>query len=145
MKTTNFIIIVFFSSLFLFTTNCLDTEKIGQDGNIKSPKFHTLENEGKWLGKSDTHMPSISFIDSEKTRIRVHVPVMPKVKPRRHYIEKIILMQGERTQIEVKNIPVKRNQPIVEFTLPNPEATDYWILVKCNVHGMWKGPVQTAK
>lgn len=106
----------------------------------KSPKYHTPDNEGLWPGKSKTHIPKLQFIGAEKERIKVTVPLKPTYSPR-HYIEVIVLMQGGRKQIAVKSFKLDLKEPEATFKLPDPSRNDYYVIVKCNLHDMWRTKV----
>lgn len=116
----------------------IEDMKSPQDYSIE-PKYYTSENEGRWVSKSDTHTPLVTFSKKDKNAIEVRVPLQPRKKGR-HYIEAIALMQGER-QIAIKKFKFSLSEARAKFKLPNPDKGDYWISAKCNLHDMWKAKV----
>ncbi len=139
-KIRLFILISFAFTLFQFTT-CKDDFKFYDEEEPEKrieQKFYSKGNEGKWPGKSDKHSPVIKFISDDT--IKVTIPLRPTLKPR-HYIEVIGLMKGDK-EIAAKKLSLSRSPAEVEFKLPDPDATDYSIFSKCNIHGMWIAPVK---
>ena len=140
-------LLLIFVSLHIISYQCTDNkdkediEKIqSPQVHITEPKYYTPEDEGRWISKSNTHTPIITFSDKEKNTIEVRVPLQPGKKPR-HYIEVIALMQGKK-QIDVKNFKFSLSEARAKFILPDPNRNDYCIIAKCNLHDMWKAPVQ---
>lgn len=110
----------------------------------KSPKYHTHENEGLWPGKSKGHTPIIQWDPQDSKKIKVKVPLKTTTIPR-HYIEVLVLMEGEKKQIAAKSFSVGARDTVAEFTLPDPNKTNYYIIGKCNLHDMWRAKVQKPK
>jgi desulfoferrodoxin (superoxide reductase-like protein) len=133
MKTLIIILTIFF--FINCISACSDKKETAEIKEI--PKFHTYEKEGYWKDKGHDHVPIITFINKEEGIIEVVVPLKPTKKPR-HYIEVIALMQGEKNQVEAKKFKYSFEKAKAQFKLPDPEARDYWIMVKCNLHDMWK-------
>jgi desulfoferrodoxin (superoxide reductase-like protein) len=133
--------------LILMIFNCNNMTDMGnstEDNNdVKQYpdkiKFHTNDSPGVWKKQQDSHTPIVERDSSDSSKIKVTIPFKGKKNPK-HYTEVIILKQGEK-QIKVKKFTFSYNQAIAEFTLPNPDAKDYTILTKCNIHGMWVAPV----
>jgi desulfoferrodoxin (superoxide reductase-like protein) len=131
----SFLLTVLILSSFIYG-GCIEKPSI-ETQTIEPPKFHTFENEGYWKNKADDHLPIITFTSRTRDIINVHVPMVPTKKPR-HYIEVICLMQGEK-QIDSKKFEFSFDEPRAQFKLPDPASRDYWVLIKCNLHDMWKG------
>jgi desulfoferrodoxin (superoxide reductase-like protein) len=139
--------LLFFSMIILFSCGEADKSGQGSSGEPKPalrPKFYSPDNEGIWKGKSETHLPQIQFLDNANDKIRVTIPLTGNTNPR-HYIEVIVLMQGERNQIGIKQFQPTETSFTADFTLPEPSATDYYIVGKCNLHDMWRTPVAPQK
>jgi desulfoferrodoxin (superoxide reductase-like protein) len=120
--------------MVLIITHC---GEINENEKINAPKYHTQFNEGLWRDKSSTHVPLVTF--SGKDAITVVVPLKPSKVPL-HYIEAIVLMDGDR-EIESKKISFTFDEPQAQFTLPDIKKGDYKIVAKCNIHDMWMAPV----
>jgi desulfoferrodoxin (superoxide reductase-like protein) len=122
------------STLSLLVLSC---SEIDESEKIEKPRFHTRSDEGIWIGKSDTHMPVITF--TARNEIDVLVPLKP-VKNPIHYIEVIVLMDGNK-EIASEKIPFSYEQARAHFTLPDLIKGNYKVIAKCNMHDMWMAPV----
>lgn len=128
----------FFRTSILFTllsaaivlSTCADS---GPEGT-SSPKFHTEESAGIWVDKIDSHLPVIRKLDNE--RIEVRVNFSPTLNPL-HYVETIILMKGENTQVSKKRFQPSTSIPVAVFKLKDADV-NYWVVSKCNLHDMWR-------
>lgn len=129
-------VVVFSAGVFL--PACSD---INEHEKIERPRFHTRDNEGVWVNKSDTHLARVNFI--KKDTIEVTVPLKPTRQPL-HYIEVIMLMDGEK-QIDNKTFPFTLEEAHATFKLPKPEKGTYRVLAKCNLHDVWMTPVVARK
>jgi desulfoferrodoxin (superoxide reductase-like protein) len=127
-------ICVFFALAGLFLAHC---GEMNDNEKIVVPKFHTQSDEGMWIDKSSSHVPMITF--SGKNEINVVVPMKPSNRPL-HYVEAIVLMDGDR-EIDSKKISFTFDEPQAHFTLPDVEKGNYRVVVKCNLHDMWMAPV----
>jgi desulfoferrodoxin (superoxide reductase-like protein) len=133
MKNISFQLI-FMLLLSFFLYRCGD---LNENEKIVKPRFHTQSDEGIWFGKSDTHVPAITF--TAKNEIDVLVPLKP-IKNPIHYIEVIVLMDGNK-EIASQKIPFSYEQARAHFILPNLEKGNYTVIAKCNMHDMWTAPV----
>ena len=127
-------IYIFIAFTGLFAAQC---GEINENEKIAVPKYHTQSDEGIWIDKSSSHIPIITF--SGKNEINVAVPMKPSNRPL-HYIEAIVLMDGER-EVDSKQISFSLDEPRAHFTLPDVEKGNYRVVVKCNIHDMWMAPV----
>lgn len=130
-------IIILLSSVVLYSSGCLDFEtgKNSIESITDNPKYYTANDNHRWKDLSKDHLPEIKFVNEEKTKIRVKVPLRPVQNPP-HYIEAIALMKDEK-QVDIKRFRFTFKEAEAEFVLPDKKAR-YWILVKCNKHDMWK-------
>jgi len=129
-----FYTVLIITMIFAINSGCGDSPV-----SDKQPKYYTADENHRWSNIVDDHMPEIEFINDDKTRIKVEVPLKPTQNPR-HYIQVIALMEGEK-EIASKKFNFSYNQAKAEFDLPDAEKS-YWILVKCNKHDMWKAEVK---
>ena len=138
MKTriTIFLIIL---GIFSYSLNCGGGPD-SESEKIIPPKFHTPENEGYWKGKAETHMPKITFTSSAKNEIEVTVPILQTLSPR-HYIEVIVLVKDEK-QVDSKKFEPSTEPPKARFKIDSSNLSRYSVVVKCNLHDMWRAPVK---
>jgi desulfoferrodoxin (superoxide reductase-like protein) len=128
---TIYFIIIFMG---LFIAQC---GNIDENEKIAIPKYHSQSDEGIWIDKASSHVPVVTF--SGRNEINVVVPLKPSSKPL-HYIEAIVLMDGDR-EIDSKKFSFTFDEPEAHFTLPNVDKGNYRVVVKCNIHDMWVAPV----
>lgn len=121
-----------FLAVFALYFNCGETE------HADIPKYHTEDESGIWTVQAENHVPVIKWLNSNT--IEVRVGFNPTVNPR-HYIETIVLMKGKRTQVDARKFEPSQSIPVAEFSIPNVDD-DYWVIVKCNLHDMWKAKVE---
>lgn len=142
-RVASFFIAGIISPFILVSAGCTDRPDDGEV--IESPRFHTEANEGKWRGESDSHLPIVTFTGKSHDEIEVSVPLVPVRNPR-HYIEAIALLRGDR-EIALRRLAFSTEEPRVRFKLPDPAAADYSVVVKCNLHDMWRTevPVDAGK
>ena len=126
-------------AISLVISSCSEFEMEEARKKERQPKYYTADGDHRWKNIADEHIPEITFIKADKSRIHVRVPLQPEQEPR-HYIQIIALMEGEKI-IEEKRFRFSFSRAEAEFDLPDPDA-DYWILVRCNRHDMWKQPVK---
>jgi desulfoferrodoxin (superoxide reductase-like protein) len=117
----------------VLSISLLQCSEIDESEKIEKPRFHTRTDEGIWFGRSDTHLPIITF--TARNEIDVLVPLKP-VKNPIHYIEVIVLMDGNR-EIASEKIPFSYEQARAHFTLPDLVKGNYKVIAKCNMHDMW--------
>jgi len=122
-----------------FTFSCSEEES-DKGNKIIPPKFHSVEDEGYWKGKSDTHVPKIISISSNKDEIEVTVPLQPTLSPR-HYIEVIVLVKGKK-QVSAKKFKPSFKKATAKFKINDSSPDDYWIVAKCNLHDMWRVKIE---
>jgi desulfoferrodoxin (superoxide reductase-like protein) len=128
-------IIIIIIWAFLVFYGCGD-EGTKKDGKIVPPKFHSHDDEGYWMGKADSHMPVITFLNSDKTEFEATVPLQPTLSPR-HYIEVIVLVKGKKQVDAVKYKPSFKKAK-AKFKIKDQSTKDYWVVAKCNLHDMWR-------
>ena len=127
--------------IIMFSFSCKDMNKDNYTGmnDADSVKGLSDNNTGGITEEiAKDHQPIVEFIDD--STIKVSVPFKPRANPN-HYVETIILMQGARTQIEKKVFTFNLLAPVAVFKLPDPSKKDYWVLMKCNKHDMWRASV----
>ncbi|HNW30564.1 MAG TPA: desulfoferrodoxin family protein [Spirochaetota bacterium] len=127
-------ITVFLAVLGLFILQC---SNIDENEKISIPKYHSESNEGIWIDKASSHVPIVTF--SGKDHVSVVVPMKPSKRPL-HYIEAIVLMDGDR-EIDSKKFSFTFDEPQANFILPDVKKGNYRVVVKCNIHDMWMAPV----
>lgn len=137
-KLTFFILI----SLLPFAACKDDTADFTRSKDFGKIKFHTKEQEGRWPGKGEDHIPIIKWSKSNANQIIVTVP-LEKKSAGRHFIEVIVFMEGDKKEIAKKSFAADENLFQAVFPMPkdyNPEKS-YWVIGKCNLHQMWRSKV----
>lgn len=128
-----------------FTAGCGDPKDKTEP---KMQRFYSKEEPGMWDGQADTHVPKIEFKPGEKRKFTVTVPLVGTANPP-HRIEAIFLLAvngTKETEIAATRFNELVSSPTADFELPEADDknrdTQYYIIAKCNVHDMWRVPVQ---
>ena len=117
----------------------------------KMQRFYSKEEPGMWDGQADMHVPKIEFKKGEKRQFTVTVPLVGTPNPV-HRIEAIFLLAVDgmkETEISAKRFNEVVLSASADFELPEEteknKNTAYYIVAKCNLHDMWRVPVQAKE
>ena len=130
------IIAIFPFMVLSFLISCSD-EEMPSENDPKRPRFRTTAREGRWQGLGKSHVPQVTFVTDN--RIKVTVPLQPRRSPK-HYIEFVALLQNEK-QVAIKRIPFTLMTAQAWFDLPDGPISEFRVVAKCNLHGMWGSPL----
>lgn len=129
--------LLYFLLILTISISCNEfSGKFETPEEMKTRKFHTAEQEGFWHGKAESHLPVVRFLTDDRRVLEVTVPLAGTEKPY-HYIEKIILMRDD-TELEVKKLKISPWTPKVNFVITDLKKGNYAVVVKCNLHGIWR-------
>lgn len=80
----------------------------------------------------EKHVPSVEI---EGNNVMVHIGEAQHPSTQEHYIQWIMLAQGDKTQ-QVALSPT--DTPVAKFTLDSEGSSEFSVYAMCNLHGLWK-------
>ena len=109
-------------------------------GSGKVQKFYSADEPGRWGAQAVDHDVQAVIIEDALGKRGIEVTV-PLKTDERHYIEAIVLLDGDGRELAKKTF--KRGEKAVAlFEVTDKMTFPVYAVAKCNLHEMWRKKVE---
>lgn len=129
-----------FLCILLQTLQALSCSDPGGSGSGKVQKFYSADEPGRWGAQAVDHDVQAVIIEDALGKRGIEVSV-PLKTDERHYIEAIVLLDGDGRELAKKTFK-RGEKPITIFEITNNMKFPLYVVSKCNMHEMWRKKVE---
>jgi desulfoferrodoxin (superoxide reductase-like protein) len=133
------VIAAVFMAVVAVQLSCTMSDDQGQEGGGKKEvRFFSAANPGVWESKAAEHDAEITITRvNDKKVVNVQVP-FARDRQKKHYVEAILLLDASKKELQKKAFTKGFGEEGASFEVPVDFNEPVYIVVKCNLHGMWE-------
>jgi desulfoferrodoxin (superoxide reductase-like protein) len=141
IRSMRFFVIALTASVTVAIISCTqggETDVVNEKHEVR---FHSAANPGHWEAQAIDHELDVTVTKSiDRKTINVKIPFAEQ-REKRHYAETIVILDMNMKEIRKISFDRKRPSGRASFDFPADYTGSVYVIMKCNLHDMWKKKV----